>query len=622
MATIMMDRLPRAHASIAQGVARPAGSAGEIAGFAVIVAALYFGRDILIPLALAIIVAFALSPIVLELRRIGLRRIPSVLLVFLAFVTCVVGAAILVSNQLIDLAANLPQYRGNLETKIETFREAAPAGGVVDRVWRMAADLSTAVSEAFGAAGVAAERPLAVRIESDDSALVTVWAVLEPMLAPVGQIGIMLVFVVFLLMEREDLRNRLIWLLGDRDLTRATAALNDAATRLGRLLLAQAGLNLAYGITFAAGLWVIGVPNPLLWGTIAGILRFIPIIGTIVGAVLPAFMAFAADPGWTMAIATIGLVIALDILANNVIEPLLYGNRTGLSAFAVLLAMVFWVTMWGIPGLLLATPLTICLAVLGRHVPRLAFFDVLLSSAPALSPEARFYQRILAEDPIEASELAEQAMAGGSRRTLFETMIVPAIRRAHEDRRRGALEGANRRAVWHGIRVAVEDLDADDPPLDATTPTILCVAARDDLDAACAEMVRQLLAEEAFRAITIAPGERPEAGVFAACILCWAHPPTPAAAERAMHRVRRSLGDGVRIVLAAPTAGPVTIQALVDATAVPVAATLADAVVHAAEVAPEARMTQTDAPADAAEVPAPDRAAEAVPAAALRPSPS
>jgi predicted PurR-regulated permease PerM len=582
----------------------PSLSVAGVIGLLVALVALYFGRDVLIPLALAVLLAFALSPIVSLLRRRGLPRVLAVLLVCLLFIALITAVALVVSNQLVELASNLPQYRGNLSAKIESLRDMAPAGGTFTRLTTMIGDLGSAVSEAFGAAGQAADRPLAVRIEGEDSTIWAVWSVLEPMLAPIGQAGITLILLVFLLLEREDLRNRLIWLFGEGDLTRATAALDDAAGRLGQLLLAQVALNMAYGTIFALGLWAIGVPNPLLWGIISGFLRFIPIIGTIVGGAFPAFVAFAADPGWTTALACLALIVTLDILANNVVEPLLYGNRTGLSSFAVLVAMVFWATLWGIPGLLLATPLTVCLAVLGRHIPQLGFLDVLLGSTPALSPDARIYQRLLAEDPLEAAELAETAMAETSRREVFESIMLAVARRAQEDRERGALEGMRRRAVAHGILAVVEDLN--DEPLPPDGPYVACLAMRDELDQACAGMLRQLLSDEGIRAVALPPGTREAPEGLTVIAACWSGRAAPSAIDRSVRRANARLGPSLPTMIVMPITGTAEATAVARATDLPASTTLGDAIDYVAKIAPETRMTDAVAPGIAPEPEAAD----------------
>ncbi|TSD86637.1 AI-2E family transporter [Mycobacterium sp. KBS0706] len=517
-------------------------------------AALYFGRDILIPFSLALLISFAMAPVVLQLRKLGLPRTPAVLVVIVALSIAAVVFIVLVASQAIDLAGNLPRYQSNLEAKIQSIKEVAPGGGLIDRLTAMVARLSEEATERAVAAaapmGVEAAQGKPVPVQLVPPALTPLqlaWEVGAPLLEPFAIIGVVLVFSVFMLLEREDLRNRLIWLLGSKDLTRATAAMDDAAQRLSRFLLAQALLNFCYGAAFGAGLWVIGVPNPVLWGLLSAVLRFIPLVGTVSAALLPTILAFAVDPGWLMPLATIALFVVLDLITVNVGEPLLYGGSTGLSPFAVLFATIFWLTLWGIPGLLLAVPLTVCLAVLGRHVPQFGFLDVLLGSTPALTPEAHFYQRILAGDPLEASELAERGLQGQSRQALFESMILPAIHLAQADRQRGALDGPQRAAVWGGILTAVADLDEDGQD---TPPAVLCLGARDELDQAAALMTGQILAE---KGIACRYGDRggavPEAIDVPVVMAAHAGIVTEHQLGRLIRRLRRRIGPDAMLVV-------------------------------------------------------------------------
>ncbi|MFE0759205.1 AI-2E family transporter [Inquilinus sp. NPDC058860] len=515
-------------------------------------AALYLGRDVLIPFSLALLISFAMAPVVLQLRKLGLPRTPAVLVVIVALSIAAAVFIVLVASQAIDLAGNLPRYQSNLEAKIQSIKEVAPGGGLIDRLMAMVARLSEEATERAAAAPMGMEgaqgKPVPVQLVPPAlTPIQLAWEVGAPLIEPFAIIGVVLVFSVFMLLEREDLRNRLIWLLGSRDLTRATAAMDDAAQRLSRFLLAQTVLNFGYGAAFGIGLWVIGVPNPVLWGLLAAVLRFIPLVGTIAAALLPTILAFAVDPGWLMPLGTIALFVVLDLVTVNVGEPLLYGGSTGLSPFAVLFATIFWLTLWGIPGLLLAVPLTVCLVVLGRHVPQFGFLDVLLGSTPALTPGAHFYQRILAGDPLEASELAERGLQGQSRQALFESVILPAIHMAQADRQRGALDGPQRAAVWAGILAAVADLDEDGQD---TPPAVLCLGARDELDQAAALMTGQLLAE---KGVACRYGDRggavPEAVDVPVVMVAHAGSMTEHQLGRQIRRLRRRIGPDAMLVV-------------------------------------------------------------------------
>ena len=517
------------------------------------IAALYFGRDILIPFALAILISFAMAPVVQQLRKLGVPRMPLVLIVVACLSLAVASFIVVLASQTIDLAGNLPRYQTNLEAKIQSVKEVAPGGGLIDRlsgmVVRLTKEASAQATAAPMGAGDDQSRPVQVQVLPNAlSPFELAWEVGRPLIEPFAIAGIVLVFSVFMLLEREDLRNRLIWLLGPQDLTRATAAMDDAAQRLSRFLLAQALLNLGYGTAFGLGLLIIGVPNPVLWGLLAAVLRFIPLVGGLAAAILPTILAFAIDPGWLMPIETIGLFVLLDIIVVNAVEPLLYGSSTGLSPFAVLFATIFWLTLWGIPGLLLATPLTVCLAVLGRHVPQFGFLDVMLGSTPALAPEAHFYQRILAGDPLEASELAERHMLQQSRQALFETMLLPAIHMAQADRRRGALDGPRRSAVWSGILAAVVDLEDDVPDGPAA---VLCLGARDDLDQAAAHMVAQLLTDAGIACrCAEGAGALPGSPEAAVVVVTNAGPATEHQLGRQIRRIRRRIGPQAVLLIA------------------------------------------------------------------------
>jgi hypothetical protein len=278
--------------------------------------------------------------------------------------------------------------------------------------------------------------------------------------------GIIVVFVIFFLVQREDLRDRLIRLAGSTDLRRTTAAIDDAGHRLSRYLLAQSALNAAFGITIGIGLAVIGVPNPVLWGILATVLRFVPYIGAIIAAAFPLALAVAVDPGWTTLILTGALFLVVELIVGQVVEPLLYGHSTGISPVAVVVAAMFWTWLWGPIGLLLSTPLTVCLDVLGRHVDRLRFLDVILGSRPALTPAQSFYHRILSGSPDEAFEQAEDMLKTKSLSNYYDEVAIEGLRLAELDARRGVLDlNSSQR-----IRAAVEGLVADLSQFDDLTP--------------------------------------------------------------------------------------------------------------------------------------------------------
>ena len=276
--------------------------------------------------------------------------------------------------------------------------------------------------------------------QPDPGALESLRSLISPLLHPLATTGIIVIFVIFILLQREDLRNRLIRLAGSHDLQRTTAALDDAASRLSRLFLIQLLLNGSFGIVIGTGLWLIGVPSAILWGILAAVLRFVPYIGAVIAAAFPLALAVAVDPTWTMLLWTVALFVVVEPVVGHVIEPMVYGHSTGLSPVAVVASATFWTALWGPIGLVLATPLTVCLVVLGRHVERLEFLDVMFGDRPALSPPEIFYQRMLAGDPTEASEKAEEFLKERSLSSYYDEVALKGLQLAQADAERGALD--------------------------------------------------------------------------------------------------------------------------------------------------------------------------------------
>ncbi|HEX4893767.1 MAG TPA: AI-2E family transporter [Hyphomicrobiaceae bacterium] len=536
---------------------------------ALAVVALYLGRSIFIPLAVAVLLGFILAPMVLWLRRIGVPRVPAVVVVvLLAF--CVLGAiSLVVGVQLIELAENLPVYRQNIAAKIAGLKSLISGPGVIDRVTDTLQDIGTVIEQTRpageGAPGLGGGKgsPVPVVVSpSPAQPLEVVRNVLGPILGWLATAGVVVVFVVFILIEREDLRDRFIKLAGG-DLQRSTEAINEAASRVSRYLVMQLVVNVTYGIPVGVGLWLIGVPNAVLWGLLATILRFIPYVGPWLAAIFPLALAFAVDPGWTMLVWTLTLIITLEVISNNVVEPLLYGSSTGLSSFAIILAAIFWTSLWGPAGLFLATPLTVCLVVLGRYVPHLQFLGVLLGNDPVLAPEERFYQRLLAGNVEEATEMAEEHVEEESSLDFYDKIAVPALRLAASDRER-SVDMNFRRAVASTAGDIVEEVAAlvserervarpkgEKPPEERPRRgRILCIGGRTELDEVAAAMLAQRLDEVGFVAETLAPvaiGRTGLAqidldGALAVC-LCYLDPDPRANARFACRRLaRKSVG--------------------------------------------------------------------------------
>ncbi|MGY2052595.1 AI-2E family transporter [Methylobacterium sp. JK268] len=433
-----------------------------VLGVLALTALLVLGRDILVPLILAILLSFVLVPAVRALRRLRVPRVAAVLLVVVLTFGALGAVGSLLVGEASQLAADLPRYSLTMRDKIKTLQSATAGGGAISRLLDMASDLSRELQPPEAPAGPAeAPRGAPMRVEVVEaraSLLATLGTYAAPVLHPLATTGLILLFTVFILLQREDLRNRAIRLAGSGDLLRTTAAIDDATARLTRFFLAQAGLNVAFGLVIGLGLWVIGVPSPVLFGVIAGILRFVPYIGAAIGALLPLVLAAAVDPGWTMVLATAALFLVVEPIAGHVVEPLLYGHSTGLSPVAVLLAATVWTFLWGPVGLVLATPLTVCLVVLGRHVQRLAFLDVLLGDQPALAPAEIFYQRMLANDPGEAIDQGRQFLKARPLVTYYDEVVMRALLLAEEDFARGTLERSRQDQVGEAFRTVVARL--------------------------------------------------------------------------------------------------------------------------------------------------------------------
>jgi predicted PurR-regulated permease PerM len=433
----------------------------------IVIAALYFARTVFVPLALAVLLVFLLAPLVARLQRWGLGRIPSAATVVLLFLVILGVVGALMSSQLADLARKLPEYQTNVHRKIESIRSSG--SGLINRITRivdnftagLAPQQPTRTREQTGE-----EKPVPVEIRrSPFSPLEIIQKILGSFLNLLVTAGIVLVFVIFMLIERTKLRDRVIRLGGASRVNTTTRILDDASERVSRYLLRQLIINAAYGILAGLGLYFIGVPNPFLWGLAAALLRYIPYLGIWIAAAMPAAVAFAVEPGWAKVPLVFGLYLGLDLVMYNFVEPLLYGNSTGLSALAILVAAVFWTWLWGPVGLLLSTPLTVCLVVLGRHIPHLGFLRILLSDEPVLSPETRLYQRLLAMDLEEATGIAEEFLKGKSLEDFYDQVVIPTLSLAEADRHRGRLDEPRQHFLFQNARILVEDLAerADDP---------------------------------------------------------------------------------------------------------------------------------------------------------------
>jgi predicted PurR-regulated permease PerM len=562
---------------------------------AAIVAALYFGREVLLPIALAVLLSFVLAPPVRLLQRLYLPRFAAVTIVVLIAFGVIFGLGTLMFAQVSQLAGDLPRYQSNLGEKIQALRGAATASGTLEQASQVLRNLqkeldrpntTNPASPAKPDASVSPDRPIPVEVrQPDPGALQTLATLIAPLLHPLATTGIILIFVVFILLQQQELRNRLIRVAGSHDLQRTTLAMDDAGKRLSRLFLMQLALNAAFGLIIGVGLWAIGVPSAPLWGLLAMVLRFVPYIGAIVAAIFPLIVATAVDPGWSMMLMTAALFLVVEPLIGHVIEPMVYGHSSGLSPVAVVVSAAFWTWLWGPIGLILATPLTMCLVVLGRHVERLKFLEVLLGDRPALSPSENAYQRMLAGDPIEATEQAQSFLKDRTLTEYYEQILMGALRLAWADSERGRLDQQQAERIRNTVSELVEDLEShndsrpaasDDgvppgklkqledidpaeaspsPPINPVDGTVLCIPGLGLLDETVAMPLAQLLRREGISAeakeaetLSISKLFGLELKDVALICLCYLEHATPAQLHYTSRRLRRK-APGVSILV-------------------------------------------------------------------------
>ena len=437
----------------------------------VVVAALYFAREVLIPITLAILLAFILAPVVSLLRRIRLPRVPAVLLAVLVALAIILGLGGIIGTQVAQLANGIPQYAATVEAKIDSVRTYATGRmtDLTDKLGLPAPPLAAGPSPAASVSGTPGTNLVppapavpTVATTPASSPLDLAERYLSPVLSPLATMGIVFVVAIFALLQQEDLRDRLIRLFGATDLHRTTVAIDDAGRRLAKYFLTQLAVNATFGVVIGAGLYAIGVPNPVLWGMLSGLLRFVPYIGSFISAGLPLALAAAVDPGWTMAIWTAALYVVVELTVSQAVEPLLYGHSTGLSPFAVVVSAIFWSWLWGPIGLILSMPLTLCLVVLGRHVDRLEFLDVMLGDRPALTPTESFYQRVLAGDADEVQDHAELLLKDRSLSSYYDEVALKGLQLAANDAERGVLHQEQLERIKNTIKSLVPELDSHD----------------------------------------------------------------------------------------------------------------------------------------------------------------
>jgi predicted PurR-regulated permease PerM len=559
----------RTSASVAKVIV-PAGLAfSNVMAGAIVVVILYFSREILVPIALAGLLSFVLAPLVRLLQRLGLPRAVAVIGAVATALVIAVSLTAMVMIEVNQLGDDLPRYQSTLSEKIHSLRDSIGRAGLLKNASGMLKDLDRELkTQSEPPAGRSSlpdaaqhKAPIPVEVhQPDPGATETLVAMLRPLAIPFTTTGIVVIFLIFFLFQREDLRNRFIRLIGSDDLERTTAALDDAGRRLGKLFLTQLVLNATFGAVVGLGLAVIGVPSAPLWGLLAMILRFVPYIGAILAAALPIALAAAVGSDWTMALWTITLFAVVEPLTGHIIEPLICGKTAGLSPVAVVVAASFWTWLWGPLGLLLSTPLTLCLVVLARHVERLQFIDIMLGDQPALTPQQAAYQRMLTGDPIEAIEQARSFLKGGTVEAYYDEILLGALRLAEADAALGRLDDTRLENIHQTVSEIIDDLGSHEHPAEAkrgkTTSNpprpkvvgletrkpggpVFCIPGLGRLDDCAALVLADFLKRQGIVARTATAGTAIDAESAETTCVCFLEEVTSARADFTIRKIKR-----------------------------------------------------------------------------------
>ncbi len=499
------------------------GTDGTLLTGILVIAVMYFAREVFVPIALSGLLAFLLAPVATILERWGLKRTPAGLLVILLSLGAVGGLGWLMLGQIYNLAVELPQYQQNVTGKIEllhlnsagrlsstlemlgsvrkqiTSGDATPAPIIPVTPRRRSTAHSTTPPTV---AGDKTAQPVAVRIEAPEEPLLAMAGrTLMPLVHPLATTLIVVIFLVFMLLGREDLRDRGLRLAGSGRMHVTTSAIQDASQRVSRYLQMQLVVNLCYGTVAGLGLWLIGVPHPLLWAVLTCLLRFVPYIGILMASAGPLLLSIAVSPHWGPLVWTMVMYGVLELVTANFAEPMLYGSSTGISAIAILVAAIFWTLLWGLPGLLLSTPLTVCLVVIGRQVPQLHYLEVLFGEETEVDPSERFYQRMLASNSNDASALLQELLKTRSREDVYDSVLVPALTQIEEARHAEEMTGTRAEEMLQGIEELAEDVTSRTATVSAPGPkptkNIACVPARDFADEVACQLALQVLTETA-----------------------------------------------------------------------------------------------------------------------------
>jgi len=473
-----------------------------------VIASLYWAQAVLIPVAVSILLTFLLTPVADSLERLTLGRVFSVILIVILAFSFLAAVGWIVTLQLTSVANELPTYRKNIEQKITDIRGAGK-GGALEKVQKTAEEVKKELEKKDEPAQVQ-PKPREVVVQGEQSS--TFWPLpldIAPMFERLASGGLAIVLVIFMLIQREDLRNRLIRLIGYGRLTTTTRALEEASQRISRYLLMQSIINVSFGATVAIALWLIGLPYALLWGFLAAMLRFIPYVGPWAAAIMPSALSMIVFEGWMWTALVVAVFLVLELVANMILEPLLYGESAGVSEVGLLVAIAFWTWLWGPVGLILATPLTVCVVVLSKYVPQLDFISVLMSDEPVMKSNISYYQRLLAGDQDEAAEILEEQLKIHPVESIYDEVLVPALKYVKRDRALGRLAENDQRFIFQATREILEDLNglkpgassspAESTMIENTSPftepkvRIVGCPARDDADELALLMFCQLL---------------------------------------------------------------------------------------------------------------------------------
>ncbi len=521
-------------------------------------ATLRLAQDFFLPLVLAGLLSFLLSPLVRRLERWRFGRVGAVLATTALAFVLIGGLTYLVTSQFLDLAGSLPKYRSNLIARVSTLKtqENNPLRRAVQTISEVTAALNKPEEPASTSALVDKARPVRVEVVGTaDSSMQMLLGVLWPIVGPLANSFVVIVIVIFMLTAGEDLRDRLIHLVGRGRLRLTTQALDEAGQRISRYLRAQLFVNASFGLAIGIGLFFIGIPNAVFWGLLGMVLRFLPYIGPWIAAAFPIALSLAVFESWTQPLLTVGLFIVCELISNNVVEPWLYGASTEISPLAVIVSALFWTWLWGGVGLVLATPLTVCLAVAGKYLPDLAFLDLLMGDKPSIAPGDRLYQRLLALNEEEASDIIERHVREQGALAAFDEAVLPALRNVEADFRAGVLSEVARADACHILRQIIADLAEPRAESDAAAPQILCIPASHEGDELAALLLAQVLAQSGVAATVLSSkllaGEALEQAVaLAPSIVCISSvPPVSTIAARALCKRLRVQLPSARILV-------------------------------------------------------------------------